>query len=197
MDIKGVFSNIKQKQKLLSIPSDEFMLGNKIYNRKFLMEQNLSFDLYNREDVLFNYEVFLLANKLKFVNNPIYFYRKNRECSLTSTKYMLKVTVKLVEKVIEKISARNVTALYNSSVIRFSFFYIASELANSSLSKRRIKCLLQILKKKLKTKRECFSSKFLFYSFLFFLDHSLIYYYFSKVMRVVYRTIKSCTYTKN
>ena len=183
------FSTIKTKQKLLSIPSYEFMLGNKIYSRKFLMEKNLKFNMYNREDVLLNYEVFLLANKLKFINNPIYFYRKNREGSLTSTKYMLRVTVKLAEKIMEILSEKKLIALYGSSYIKFCFLYIASEIIDTRLSGKRVNRLLKNLRKKLQRKYKTFSHKLLFNSFLFFLKHRLIYYCFSILMRFVYRTV--------
>ena len=183
------FSNIKQKQKLVSIPSDEFMLGNKIYRRKFLTGKNLNFDMYNREDVLFNYEVFLLAGKLKFINNPVYFYRKNREGSLTSTKYMLRVTVKLTEKIIEMLSEKKLIDLYGSSCIKFCFLYIASEIIDTRLSEKKVNCLLKKLRRKIQQKYEHFQPKLLFHSFLFFLKHGLIYYCFSILMRLVYRAV--------
>lgn len=56
------------------------------YNKKFIDENNISFDQNIRvgEDMLFNYKVWNNCNEGYYINNAIYHYRKNEESVMNS-----------------------------------------------------------------------------------------------------------------
>ncbi len=75
------------------IPEDIFSVAppntcSGIYRREFLLEHNLQFqDLPNAEDVYFTFYARVLAERITIVDEPLYYYRKNRPGSIeTETK---------------------------------------------------------------------------------------------------------------
>jgi len=145
------FSTIKQKKRIVSNPSFEIVVWSKIYNKKFLINNNFSFvELKGKEDVLFSYEVFLLANKLKFVNNPIYFYRINRGISLSVIpKTVLFFNIKVLKKIKLLLMKRKVYDTYALSFLKFCLGYLADDSVIDIISMRKSKILLLSLKRSL------------------------------------------------
>lgn len=58
----------------------------KLYNRDILMKNNIRFreDMVTAEDQVFNYEYFKFSKKYKFLNEPLYIYRRDVNNSLSS-----------------------------------------------------------------------------------------------------------------
>ena len=59
---------------------------NKIYNRKFLKEQRIKFDinLYIAEDIDFNIRYYQNCNAIIYISKPLYFYRDTPQSALNS-----------------------------------------------------------------------------------------------------------------
>ena len=170
------FSTIKQKKRIVSNPSFEIVVWSKIYNKKFLINNNFSFvELKGKEDVLFSYEVFLLANKLKFVNNPIYFYRINRGISLSVIpKTVLFFNIKVLKKIKLLLMKRKVYDTYALSFLKFCLGYLADDSVIDIISMRKSKILLLSLKRSLQKADSSLLNRIIGFPLYVFLGCSLI-----------------------
>ena len=77
----------------------------KLYNRKFLLENKIRFneDLKMAEDGLFNFEAFMKAKEIKYLDKPTYFYRKNDESVCHKCNYFIIDNYKKVFDYYEKL----------------------------------------------------------------------------------------------
>ena len=75
----------KTKKEVLLIPKINYCIIPacfKIYRKTFLFDNNIFFELRESEDNLFFFYTLLRTEKIKFIDDKIYFYRINRENSL-------------------------------------------------------------------------------------------------------------------
>ena len=170
------FSNIKQKQKLVSLLSFyKSVLWAKIYNKNFLLKNNLNFKLKINEDELFNYEFFLLARKIKFINNPIYFYRRNREKALMkNNKFVFFNVIQVLKKIKLLLIKRKVYDIYAFSFLKFCLRYLADHNVINLVSEKKSKILLLSLKRNLQKTDNNLLDRMICFPLYIFLSCSLI-----------------------
>ena len=73
-------STINIKQKLLCC--EHIHYARKIYNLRFLKDNNITFKINKFEDTLFIWEIILKTNRFMFIDDKIYYYRVNRKGSI-------------------------------------------------------------------------------------------------------------------
>lgn len=74
-------------QKARIVCDMHFQVPSKVWNRKFLIDNNIKFidKLYYGEDMVYSIEAAIKSKKLKYGEFPIYVYYRNREGSIMST----------------------------------------------------------------------------------------------------------------
>jgi len=188
------FSTIKQKQKLLSLLSfHKAVLWSKIYNKNFLLSNNLSFiETGGHEDELLNYEVFLLSNKLKFINVPIYFYRIGRNVSLSNNRLVLYYIIQLIKQIKKFLLKRKLCNLYRFSFFKFSIKTLLNNVALATASSRKEwkKYLFLSLKKEFRDKKNRFLYSITFIILYVLLECILIHKFCKSFISCCVRRIK-------
>ena len=124
----------KNNKFLILFPSIICCTWSKIYRRDFLLKNNLSFSLKKRDDCFFFYELILANPKIIFNNEPIYFYRIEREDSLTYSSYhKIHNIIVLIKEIYKTLIKKNIYAEYCKVFHIYSFVYIAYGLTCSPL----------------------------------------------------------------
>lgn len=191
--------NYKNYKRLLSIPNFTCMAWHKIYNKKFLTENHLLFDssLKIKEDCLFFYELILAKPKIVFNNIPIYFYRTERQNSLTNNQYFIMHAVKsLLKKINYLLSTEEKYKEYFKTFCIYAFLHIAYGLTCCEFSKKRTQYALLMIKQFLFNNNDnklSISDKFVIYIFKFFLNHASLY----RITAIFLKKIKRLFLSKN
>lgn len=191
--------NYKNYKRLLSIPNFTCMAWHKIYNKKFLTENHLLFDssLKIKEDCLFFYELILAKPKIVFNNIPIYFYRTERQNSLTNNQYFILHAVKsLLKKINYLLSTEEKYKEYFKTFCIYAFLHIAYGLTCCEFSKKRTQYALLMIKQFLFNNNDnklSISDKFVIYIFKFFLNHASLY----RITAIFLKKIKRLFLSKN
>lgn len=189
-DIKSVFynykhpkyiKNYKKYKNLLLIPNYTCMTWYKIYNKNFLLKNNLFFDpdLKIKEDCLFFYNLILSKPRIKFDNIPVYVYRIGRKNSLTDSQYFIMHNIiTLLKKIKLLLLKKDDYKEYFKFFYMYAFLHTAYGLTCCKFSKKRTKYVLLIIKNSLfadiKNKLSI-SDKLVICIFKFFLNHALFY----------------------
>lgn len=98
-----------------------------IYNKEFLMKNNLSFKLYSlSEDIEYTVKVLMKAKQFMFLHNPYYQYRVGREQSLMNTSNFKRVfdTVTIIEESMQMIQESPEFPFYKPVLDHLSFEWI-------------------------------------------------------------------------
>lgn len=90
---------------ILQIKNSKFNLvdgvWSKLYKKKFIIDNNIKFDeeLSFGEDFIFNLKVYLKANKIMYIPNVLYYWRRDNENSVTQkyNKDLFEKQIKVVE----------------------------------------------------------------------------------------------------
>lgn len=96
--------NIKELKKILNSNNQYLMMTynneawNKIYKTSYLKENNFLFPEILYEDVFWRIETFLLASKIKIIDETLYFYRVNRNGSIMQNTKILNDDSDFLEK---------------------------------------------------------------------------------------------------
>lgn len=80
----GVYSNKVALRKLILDTTFHFFLWNKLFKRELFTQNNIQFHDMYFEDVAACPQLFYYANKVAFVNKPLYYYRRHKN-SIIST----------------------------------------------------------------------------------------------------------------
>ena len=74
----GVYSNEEALKKLILDTTFHFFMWNKLFKRSLFIENDINFyDMYF-EDIAVCPQLFYYANKVSFVNKPLYYYRRHK-----------------------------------------------------------------------------------------------------------------------
>ena len=106
----------------------------KIYRKKFLLQNNIFFLLKTNEDNLFLFSIFLNTNKIKFIDNKIYYYRINRENSIIQTVNKSFSYFLLFNKLKELLIRNNKYNQYKQIYYQYISILTASKLETLNLS---------------------------------------------------------------
>ena len=177
----------KNNKTLIVLPSINCSPWCKIYNRDFLLKNNLFFRLIRREDCLFLYNLVIHKAKIIFFNEPIYFYRINIEKSLTSLSYFLLHDVLFLLKEIRKILDREeLFGEYFRVFYIYSFIFISFAVISGKLTTKRTQKMLIAAKHFLfynSSKYMNLFDKIAISIFKFFLNHASLYITTAKILR--------------
>ncbi len=184
----------KNNKSLIVIPSINCSPWCKIYNREFLLKNNLFFKLKGREDCLFLYELVMNKVKIIYINEPIYFYRVNRKQSITSFSYfILHDAIFLLKAIRKSLDNKNLFEEYFRVFYTYSFIFISFALIYSNIAKKRTQKMLMVAKKFLfynSSKYTNLFDKFAVFIFKFFLNHASIYITVAKILKKIKQTFE-------
>jgi glycosyltransferase involved in cell wall biosynthesis len=169
----------KNHKSLILLPSPNSAPWSRIYNKSFLLENNLNFHLKACEDSLFFYKLILANPKIVIKETPIYFYRVAREESITSKSYFkFHHNMSLLREIAKFLNKKNLYLQYCKYFYVYSFILIAYILTCSKIpNKKKQKFLLVANRFLFNGKRKNFdlSELILRNIFKFFLKHARLY----------------------
>ena len=184
----------KNNKFLILLPSINCSPWCKIYNREFLLKNNLFFRLVPREENLFLYELVIHKARIIFFNEPIYFYRINRKNSITSFHYLILHDVGFLLKGIRKtLDKENLFGDYFRVFYVYSFIFLSFALVYAINSRKKIQKMLMVIKKFLfynSTAYTNFLDKIAISIFKFFLNHAFLYISMAKFLKAVKQTFE-------
>lgn len=187
-------TKLKSNKALIVLPSINCSPWCKIYNKEFLLKNNLFFRLKCREDCLFLYDLVIHKVKIIYFNEPIYFYRVNRKDSLTSFPYfILHDAVFLLKEIRRSLDKENLFMEYFRCFYIYSFIFLSFALVYSKVNKKRTQKMLMVAKKVLFLNSEDstnFLDKIAISVFKFFLNHASLYINTAKFLKTVKQTFE-------
>ena len=79
----GVYSNEEALKKLILDTTFHFFMWNKLFKRSLFIENDITFyDMYF-EDIAVCPQLFYYANKVSFINKPLYYYRRHKGSTIS------------------------------------------------------------------------------------------------------------------
>jgi len=131
-----LFNSSLKKQYFLFLSNNYIWI--RIYKKDFLKANNIYFKLNKLEDSLFLWEVVLASDNFRFIDETIYYYRLNRNNSLTTSDYAAAYIEGLRE--IKKILVgKNLYRFYKQPFFLFAMSGIINSFGNSKLPYRQLK----------------------------------------------------------
>jgi len=117
----------------------------RIYRKDFLRKNNIYFKLNKLEDSLFLWEVVLASDNFRFIDEAIYYYRLNRNHSLTTSDYAGAYIAGLRE-IKKNLTGRNLYRFYKQPFFLFAMSGIINSFGNSQLPYIQLKDVFYKLK---------------------------------------------------
>ncbi len=191
------FNTVQSKQKLLTYRLI-WSSWAKIYKRDFLEKNKIFFKRRTMEDILFIYEIILVSNKVKFINESIYFYRQDRKSSIMSNKTgRFYSCIELLYDIKNLLIQKQVFETYEQQFYSYGFLLLAAELEVINLPDETIKQAIMSLKKNLFVKNSIkiktydkFPYKIRLFIFYFCFKHNINYGSIGKTLRKLYSFVK-------
>ncbi|WP_372518630.1 glycosyltransferase family 2 protein [Candidatus Ruminimicrobiellum ovillum] len=184
----------KNNKNLIVLPSINCSPWCKIYNKDFLLKNNLFFRLRRREDSLFLYDLVIHKARIIYVNEPIYFYRVNRKNSLTSSNYfILHDVIFLLKEIRKTLYKENLFGDYFRVFYIYSFIFLSFALICSNIPQKRIQKMLIAAKTFLFCNSEEYTNcidKFAIAIFKFFINHVSLYINTAKILKKIKRAFE-------
>ena len=139
--------SVSQKQKVLTLRMI-WSVWNKIYDRNFLLKNDIYFKTNKMEDILFIYEVILKSAGFTFIKDATYYYRINRKNSIMSNKTdRIYNCIKAASEVKKFLKSQNLFETYKKSFYPYIALLFAAEFEVSSLSSGHLAKISSIIKR--------------------------------------------------
>ena len=190
---KNSFDNTEQKQKLLT---NKLIWSTwaKIYNKDFIVRNNLHFKMNKMEDNLFIFETIIACNNIKFIKHYSYFYRISRANSTMANKTTRFYScVELLKNLKEFLVSNNIYNIYENAFYAQVYLVLATEIETTELSTKEIKNILLTLKKDLNLNIsfnvrvfDRFAYRFRVFIFKYCFKYNISYKYIGKTLRKLY-----------
>ncbi len=110
----------------------------RIYRKEFLKKNNIYFKLNKLEDSLFLWEAVLASDSFRFIDETIYYYRLNRNNSLTRSDYA-GVYIDGLREIKKHLAGKNLYRFYKQPFFLFAMAGIINSFGNSKLPYRQLK----------------------------------------------------------
>ena len=169
----------KSLKSLILLPMPNSAPWSRIYNKDFLLKNNLYFHLKACEDSLFFYKLILSNPKIIIEETPIYFYRVAREKSITSKLYFkIHQCLLLLKELSKFLNDKRLYNQYCKTFYIYSFVFIAYALTCSKISNSKKQKFLLVANRFLfndENKYLGLSEFVLRNIFKFFLKHARLY----------------------
>ncbi|MDD5020567.1 MAG: glycosyltransferase family 2 protein [Endomicrobiaceae bacterium] len=137
------FNSLEKKRYFLLLNNNYIWI--RIYNKDFLKKNNIYFKLNKLEDSLFLWEIALSSDNFMFIDETIYYYRANRNNSLTTSNYASAYIEGLRE--IKKILInKNAYKFYEQPFFLFAMTGIAHSFESSGLPYKQLTDIFYNLK---------------------------------------------------
>lgn len=149
---KKVFYNlpvnsVSKKQEVLTLRMI-WSVWNKIYDRNFLLKNDIYFKTNKMEDILFIYETVLKSAGFMFIKDATYYYRINRKDSIMYNKTdRIYNCIKAASEIKKFLKSQNLFETYKKSFYPYIALLFAAEFEVSSLSSGQLAKISLILKR--------------------------------------------------
>lgn len=142
-----IIDSAENKQKILTLRMI-WSVWNKIYDRNFLLKNDIYFKTNKMEDILFIYETVLKSAGFMFIKDATYYYRINRKDSIMYNKTdRIYNCIKAASEIKKFLKSQNLFETYKKSFYPYIALLFAAEFEVSSLSSGQLAKISLILKR--------------------------------------------------